>query len=179
MSWLSDIIKKVNKEVARVNTQITKNVPEEIGRVGTQFGKEVSRVAENVGEETGRISSQIGGEISRVAENVGEETGRIFDQIGGEISRVAERVGDEFKRTFTSEDEEPLPVLDPAGPAMTTSDVGMGDPLNTRFFETVGKGRKRKGKGRSATIFGGQGESVRPSLLSMKNTGKPKQLLGA
>jgi hypothetical protein len=157
MSWFSDIIKKVTEEVKRVNTQITKNVPEEIGRIGTQFGKEVSRVAENVGEETGRI----------------------FGQIGDEVSRVAENVGDEFKRTFTSEDEEPLPLLDPAGPTMTTADTGMSDPLNTRFFETVGKGRKRKGKGRSATIFGGQGEGVRPSLLSMKNTQQPKQLLGA
>ena len=192
------IATKVGEEIARVSSRIG----DEIARSSAKVGEEVARPVESLlgqdagnftaalFEEPGRIAGQATTETGRVAGKVTEETGRLLSQsvgglgekVGAEVDRGVNKLGEEGMRVndyFSVPAEEPLPALDPAGPAMTTSDVGMGDPLNTRFFETVGKGRKRKGKGRSATIFGGQGEGVRPSLLSMKNTGQPKQLLGA
>jgi len=189
---------KVGAEIARVSSR----VGDEIARSSAKVGEEVARPVESLlgqdagnftaalFEEPGRIAGQATTETGRVAGKVTEETGRLLSQsvgglgekVGAEVDRGVNKLGEEGMRVndyFSVPAEEPLPALDPAGPAQTTSDVGMGDPLNTRFFETVGKGRKRKGKGRSATIFGGQGEGVRPSLLSMKNTGQPKQLLGA
>ena len=190
---------KVGAEIARTSS----NIGDEIARFSAKVGEETARPVESLlgqdagnlvrasFEEPGRIAGQASTEAGRVTGKIAEETGRITSQgtfgldkkIGAEVDRGVAKLGEEgarFGDYFKVPAEEPLPALDPAGPVMTTADAGGGiDPFNTRFFETVGKGRKRKGKGRSATIFGGQGEGIRPSLLSMKNTGQPKQLLGA
>ena len=168
------------------------NVGDEAFRTAEKVGEEVARPVESLlGQDAGNLVKaafieparpvqQLSAEAARVTNRagakIGEELGRIVDQGSNELINIGGAIGG----AFSTSDEEPLPALDPAGPAMTTADAGGGiDPFNTRFFETVGKGRKRKGKGRSATIFGGQGEGIRPSLLSMKNTGQTKTLLGA
>jgi len=189
---MNNLSQTVLKGVGGTIGNAIENVGDEAFRTAEKVGEEVARPVESLlGQDAGNLVKaafieparpvqQLSAEAARVTNRagakIGEELGRIVDQGSNELINIGGAIGG----AFSTSDEEPLPALDPAGPAMTTADAGgESDPFNTRFFETVGKGRKRKGKGRSATIFGGQGEGIRPSLLSMKNNGKPKTLLGA